>query len=435
MKLQVGERLSGSGSANSIVAYVVTDVVRETDWSCLYTAKRVFANFDFTRLRLREADAKEWLDVLLRTRGQAPLAEVRTEVERVLVHRRHSLWPEPLDVLVTAPPTGRRSEPRPILVMARPHGISLLDWLLDQPPFEAQLTVVAELLEFVHDAHADGLLLNSVDPAALLVDRAGRLHYLGSDRVRVDNQGANSGSMLMPPDPLGYAAPECFERARSRDRRADLYSWAAIAYRVLAQDDPGALAKRHGHPWAKFGDNEFSLLEKRLRSLPPVLVQDWATQLSVDDTRLLESWPENFVEAIQCCLSIDPGNRPADVAALRGLLGRPASEYACREVRVAEDAELLAELWDRVFDEGDAKAHQLILLLLKRPERSAAYVNALAAELSRRADALGRDRKLARLGQCLLQAGTARPLLDELRRHPDARVREFGRELARGAME
>ena len=109
MKLQIGERLSGSGLPNQPGGYLVTEVISETPWSGLYAAKKVAYNFDFTAKRPREADEKEWLDVLLRTvnyphldsadyvAGRRVLA--RAECHAVLGNRTSNLWPEPLDLL------------------------------------------------------------------------------------------------------------------------------------------------------------------------------------------------------------------------------------------------------------------------------------------------------------------------------------------------
>src|SRR5207245_2819559 len=84
-------------------------------------------------------------------------------------------------------------------------------------------SVVAELLEFVAGAHADGLLLNGLGPSALLVDRAGRTHYLGTDTA-VQMTGPAGGKAgfdwqrFFPPEryPRGYSAPECFDPAAPR---------------------------------------------------------------------------------------------------------------------------------------------------------------------------------------------------------------------------
>src|SRR6516165_3674055 len=112
MKLQIGERLSGSGPPSQPGGYLVTEVISETPWSGLYGAKKIYYNFDFTGKRPREADEKEWLDVLLRTVNYPQLdsaeyvagrrALARAECRIVLGNRTSNLWPEPLDLLELA---------------------------------------------------------------------------------------------------------------------------------------------------------------------------------------------------------------------------------------------------------------------------------------------------------------------------------------------
>src|SRR5436309_3565249 len=201
MRLQVGERLSGSGPPNQPGGYLVTEVIGETPWSGLYAGKKVCYNFDFTAKRPRETDENEWLDVLLRTVNYPQLdsaayvagrrALARAECRTVLGNRSSNLWPEPLDLLELANtrdpftygrddsggrPLSRTvlaaSDPlarEPVLVLARPHGETVTRWLHSDPPLALVLSVVAELLEFVADAHKDSLLLNGLGPSALLV--------------------------------------------------------------------------------------------------------------------------------------------------------------------------------------------------------------------------------------------------------------------------
>src|SRR5262249_37713267 len=194
---------------------------------------------DFTAKRPRETDEKEWLDVLLRTVNYPRLdspdyvagrrALARAEGTAVLGDRTSNLWPEPLDVLELAntrdPFTfgrgagGRRAlapaaplAREPVVVLARPHGEPLSRWLHTDPAIGSVLSVVAELLEFVRSAHADGLLLNGLGPSAVLVDRAGRAHYLGTDAVvplRLA-PGAADWRPVFPPEryPRGHPAPD-----------------------------------------------------------------------------------------------------------------------------------------------------------------------------------------------------------------------------------
>src|SRR5262245_45723643 len=188
MKLSVGERLAGTGPPQQPGGYVVTGVIRETPWFGLYAGKKIFYNFDFTSKRPRETDDKEWLDVYLRTLQYPALHDAedvalrrslaRAEARRVLASPGSNLWPEPLDLLEvpnTRDPFTFSSadalvggEREPIVVFARPHGQRLEEWRKNVLPLAALLGVLAELLEFMRQAHDEGLLLGALDPGAIL---------------------------------------------------------------------------------------------------------------------------------------------------------------------------------------------------------------------------------------------------------------------------
>src|SRR5262249_41165426 len=76
-----------------------------------------------------------------------------------------------------------------------------------------------------------------------------------------------------------------------RDRRTDLYAWAATAYFLLTGDRPVQLAFEQGQPWARFGEEQFARLEKALAALPPAQVEHWAAQLLVDPHALRRDCP------------------------------------------------------------------------------------------------------------------------------------------------
>src|SRR5262245_17808163 len=187
MKLIVVERLAVTGPPHQPGGYVVTGVIRETPWFGLYAGKKIFYNFDFTSKRPRETDEKEWLDVYLRTLQYPALDDAgdvarrrmlaREEARRVLASPASNLWPEPLDLLevvntrdpfmfAVADPF-IADEREPIVVFARPHGQSLEDWRKGVLPLAAILGVLAEVLEFMRQAHDEGLLLGALDPSTI----------------------------------------------------------------------------------------------------------------------------------------------------------------------------------------------------------------------------------------------------------------------------
>jgi hypothetical protein len=336
MNLNVGERLPGCGPAHQPGGYVVSALVAETPWYGLYTGKKIFYNFDFTSKRLRETDEAEWVDVFLRTVRYPYLDDpayvarrrelARGEVRRILGGRVSNLWPEPIDLLEVAntrdPFAFAQDEaPEPIVVFGRPHGSPLGDWQQTVLPLASILGVLAELLEFIRQAHAEGLLLLGLGPAAVLVDRSDRVHYLGTDMVieaaRAD-LAAPVWSRLFPPDrfPGGFSAPELFEGGTGPDARADLYAWACLAYFLLTGQSPVQIALEQGKTWAHFQEVHFTRLAKSLGEVPAAHVRHWAEQLGVSDAALLKGWPDNVVLVFRALLHADPRRRPGAVEEL-----------------------------------------------------------------------------------------------------------------------
>ncbi len=349
MKLTVGERLEGAGPARQPGGYVVTSIVRETPWHGLYAGKKIFYNFDFTAKRVRETDEVEWLDVFIRTNRYPVLddpayvaqrrALARAEVRAILGHRHSNLWPEPLDLLeientrdpFTFSSDGSRAN-EPIVVYARPQGRFTSDWQTQILPITSILSVLAELLEFLKQAHAEGLLLLGLGPSALLIDASDRVHYVGTEMVLSqqsallkETTSAALWARLFPADRFarGYAAPECFDPARRPDARADLYAWGALAFSLLTGADLGKIADEQGRPWTTFTDTHWTQLEKMLAQLPASSLAGWAEQIGVEPRALTDGWPRNFLTAFRLLLSPDPGRRPRSVADLLAWLIDP----------------------------------------------------------------------------------------------------------------
>lgn len=343
MRLHLGERLEGAGPESQPGGYVVTAVVRETPWSGLYAARKVFYNFDFNAKRLREADEIEWLEVFLRTVRYPVLDDshyvaqrrslARSEARQVLGNRRSNLWPEPIDLLEienTRDPftfhSSKAHDTEPIVAFARPHGRFVGDWQRQILPLSAILSVVAELLEFVRQAHDDGLLLQGLGPDTVVIDGSDRVHYLGAEMalslqspLLKEETPAESWVRLFPPErfPRGYAAPECFQPGRRPDTRADLYAWGTLAWSLLTGQDPARLAEEQGRPWAIFGTEQFARLDHALSQIGTAAIEQWASPLGIAATDLLAAWPYNLVEAFRLLLSPEVNRRPRSVNELR----------------------------------------------------------------------------------------------------------------------
>jgi hypothetical protein len=345
MRLNVGERLPGSGPTRQPGGYVVTGVVRETPWSGLYVGKKIFYNFDFTEKRPREAEDKEWLDVCLRTVQYAHLddpayvtgrrALARAEVTRVLGRGGSNLWPEPIDLLevhntrdpFTLPEQAAKLDPlEPVCILARPQGAPLETWRRAGPPRPAVLAVLAELLGFLGAAHDGGLVVNGLGPDTVLVDPAGRAHYVGTDLV-VEARSAPGfdWGRFFPPERYapGFAAPECFDPAAPRDRRTDLYAWAVLAHFLLTGADPAERARQQAQPWVSFHAADIAQLDKALRGLSQAQVRAWAEQLGVDGNALVAGWPGNLLAVFRKCVAAEPRLRPASAGDVRAWLLAP----------------------------------------------------------------------------------------------------------------
>jgi serine/threonine protein kinase len=337
MNFQIGERLHGAGPASQPGGYVVTALVRETPWYDLYAGKKILYNFDFTSKRIRETEDNEWLNVFLRTLRYPRLddsqdvarrrALARAEV-RILGNRGSNLWPEPIDLLeidntrdaFTFPPDPHDREP--IVVFARPHGQPVGDWQQGVVPVSSLLSILAELLEFVRQAHAEGLLLQGLGPAAILIDRADRVHYIGSEMVVEQQEAGQRVPQQFPAEryPRGFAAPELFDHGRAPGARSDLYAWGTLAYFLLTGQTPWQIALEQGRPWAQLQEAHFVKLEEALRTIPPAHVHVWAEELGLSGAALVAGWPENVVAMFRWLLHPEPARRPRSADEVRAWL-------------------------------------------------------------------------------------------------------------------
>jgi hypothetical protein len=372
MRLHVGERLEGAGPAHQPGGYVVTSVVRETPWHGLYTGKKIFYNFDFSAKRVRETDEVEWLDVFLRTNRypilddplyvQQRRALARAEVRSILGNRHSNLWPEPLDLLEienTRDPfafsaDGARTA-EPIVVYARPSGHFLPEWQRQILPISSIFSVLAELLEFMRQAHAENLLLLGLGPASLIIDASDRVHYVGAEMVLSQQSAflkpatpAAIWQRLYPADRFarGYAAPECFDPGQRPDARADLYSWGALAYTLFTGADLARTAQEQGRPWVTLNEAHFGPLQKYLLQLPANNLRGWAEQVGVDPDRLLQDWPSKFLTVFRLLLSTDPARRPRSVAELLVWLADPPPPPVAGLIALHTDADTARLLLD-----------------------------------------------------------------------------------------
>lgn len=348
MKLNPGERLAGTGPPHQPGGYVVTSVVAETPHYGLYAGKKIFYNFDFTNKRLRETDEAEWLDVYLRTIRYPILddagyvrtrrAQARAEVRGVLHSRFSNLWPEPIDLLEVVNghdafpmPSASMAEEslgatEPIVVLARPHGQPLSAWRQNNVPIASVLSALAEILDFLRQAHAEGLVLPALHPGAFLVDSSHRVHYLGADpSLARDNGAAADGIHVVSQERsiLTFTAPELFSEGTTPDCRCDLYSWGVLAYFLLSGQTPAQVGQHAERDKVQPVEFDFPRLENALGDIPASLCGEWAQQLGIASQALLARWPANFMHLFRDLLHPDPARRPASVEELLRWIDTP----------------------------------------------------------------------------------------------------------------
>ena len=332
----------------------MTSVVRETPWHGLYAGKKIFYNFDFNAKRVRETDEVEWLDVFLRTIRYPILDDptyvqqrrtlTRAEVRAILGNRHSNLWPEPLDLLeventrdpfLFSAENLRTSEP--IVVYARPQGRFTLDWQRQILPITSILSVLAELLEFMKQAHAEGLLLLGLGPSALLIDASDRVHYVGTELVLAQQSAllkeATPAAIarLFPAERFarGYTAPSALIQ-RNGLTLAPIFMRGECSRTACSRGaELGGIADEQDRSWIELNESHWAQLEKLLTHLPANSVTSWAEQIGVDARALCDGWPSKLISVLRMLLNPDPARRPRSVADLLAwLIDPPPSPIA-----------------------------------------------------------------------------------------------------------
>jgi serine/threonine-protein kinase len=187
------------------------------------------------------------------------------------------------------------------LVMDLVEGIDLQDLVARGPLSRAQVdSLAAALFDAVEAAHQLGLVHRDLKPANVLLEVSARgiaprvtdfgLAKALSDGLRVA-RATRKGAMMGTPQ---YMAPEQFRDASSVDARADVYALGGVLYTMIAGRAPFPAG--------------LDVVEQMKR----VMAGAWTP---LDE--LAPDAPTRWVEAVHACLSLDPGRRPRDIAALR----------------------------------------------------------------------------------------------------------------------
>ncbi len=186
----------------------------------------------------------------------------------------------------------------PYLVMEYLEGITLEARLKNGPALDVTTAcdIALQACEGLAAAHATGIVHRDVKPANLtLCPREEQSEFVkildfGVSKIIDENQGLTRTQTALG-SPL-YMSPEQMRSARTADARADQWSLGAVIYRMLTGKLPFSAA-----------------------SLPRVCVLVMEGSFAPMNT-LCPDLPAPLVAAVERCLSVEPGERHADVATL-----------------------------------------------------------------------------------------------------------------------
>jgi serine/threonine-protein kinase len=200
-------------------------------------------------------------------------------------------------------------------VMPYVRGGSLRDRLARerQLPVEEAVTLVRQVAQALHHAHAHGLVHRDIKPEnillhegeAMVTDFGIALAATTASSERL----TETGLLIGTPD---YMSPEQATGERTLDARSDVYSLGCVLYELLAGEPP------HTGPSAR------SLIARRLTEGAPRV------------RRIRPAVPAAFDEAIARALAVDPAERfPTAAAFADALAGRPVAAPPFRAPSIA----------------------------------------------------------------------------------------------------
>jgi hypothetical protein len=189
MKLTAGLRLR----AGERTAYEVKDGGWTSPRHEYVRGRKVFWNFRYPADSLDEADAREWLDVLIRRPLVSGADSSRFEREVVFALPSGGWFLEPLDLLEEGPPGPEPGGRQPLLVLADPHAARLPSGpTTDAEALARRIRMATEVLDMLEGLHQARLVASGLDPGDFLMDDTGRWFYLGTDRIAPDDSGSRA---------------------------------------------------------------------------------------------------------------------------------------------------------------------------------------------------------------------------------------------------
>ena len=174
------------------------------------------------------------------------------------------------------------------LVMEYVQGEDLRKVVEKNGPLEPRLAAeyTRQVARGLHEAHRNGMVHRDIKPANLLLDKSGLVKILDLGLARLDDENANSVTVMADVQVLGtvdYLAPEQAVNSHNIDGRADLYSLGCTLYFLLTGVPPfpkGSAAERMlKHQMRRPLD-----IRKRRPGVPDALVSIC--------TRLMENQPD-----------------------------------------------------------------------------------------------------------------------------------------------
>ena len=195
-------------------------------------------------------------------------------------------------------------EGQPFIAMEYIQGETLTDLIQRRAKLSLgrKLQLMEELCAGLHYAHRAGIVHRDIKPANVMVDQDGVLKILDFGIARLGSSGMTQAGMVM--GTLNYMAPEQMAGVQV-DARADMFSAGAVFYELLSSRRafPGEL---------------------------PSIVHKIMTATREPLAALAPDLDPQLVAIVDKCLAREPGDRYADMAAVR-------REFAAIRHRIAAD--------------------------------------------------------------------------------------------------